>query len=135
MFCPNRECPDFVESHIHGEYVDGVTVCPVCGATLVEEVAAVQSAASRAEIQLDAASETEQVPPVAEQVVAVAAFDSRDDAGPALALLAANGVVVIEFLDDGRDFEDQSEWATCTRLLVPESQAAFAKRLIAESEG
>ena len=134
MFCPNRECPDFVESHIHGEYVDGVTVCPICGAALVEEVAAVRHAAPRHEIQLDAVPETEPVAPVAEQVVAVAAFDTHDDAGPALDLLAANGVVVVEFLDDGRDFEDQSEWATCTRLLVPESQAAFAKRLITESE-
>jgi hypothetical protein len=135
VFCPNRECPDFVESHIHGEYVDGVTVCPICGAALVEEVAAVRPAAPRLETEQVAVPETEQVAPVAEQVVAVAAFDTHDDAGPALELLAANGVVVVEFLDDGRDFDDQTDWTTCTRLLVPESHAAFAKRLIAESEG
>jgi hypothetical protein len=35
MICANPECPDNLHSGVPGEYVDGVTVCPVCGAALV----------------------------------------------------------------------------------------------------
>jgi hypothetical protein len=31
MYCPNPKCPDFVATGAHGEYVAGVTTCPVCG--------------------------------------------------------------------------------------------------------
>lgn len=36
MYCPSLECPDFVATGNHGEYVDGVTTCPVCGEYLVD---------------------------------------------------------------------------------------------------
>lgn len=36
MFCPNPKCPDFVATGVHGEYVPGVTTCPVCGEYLVD---------------------------------------------------------------------------------------------------
>ena len=36
MFCPNPKCPDFVATGAHGEYVAGVTTCPVCGEYLVD---------------------------------------------------------------------------------------------------
>jgi hypothetical protein len=36
MFCPNLECPDLVEGGVRGEYVEGISVCPRCGAGLVE---------------------------------------------------------------------------------------------------
>ena len=35
MICPNPECPDQLHSGAPGEYVDGVTTCPVCGEALV----------------------------------------------------------------------------------------------------
>jgi hypothetical protein len=37
MFCPNRECPDFISTGKPGEYRDGITVCPYCQAELVPE--------------------------------------------------------------------------------------------------
>jgi hypothetical protein len=37
MFCPNRDCPDFIATGNHGEYVAGVTTCPVCGEYLVDD--------------------------------------------------------------------------------------------------
>ena len=37
MFCPNPDCLDFVESGVHGEYVDGISSCPTCGSYLVEK--------------------------------------------------------------------------------------------------
>jgi len=39
MYCLNPECPDNVETGKPGEYVLGVSVCPHCGAELVEMVA------------------------------------------------------------------------------------------------
>jgi hypothetical protein len=44
--------------------------------------------------------------------------------------LAAKGITVFQFLDDGRDFQDQQGFQTCTRLLVPESQARLALSLL-----
>jgi hypothetical protein len=30
MFCTNPECPDFLATGAHGEFVAGVTTCPYC---------------------------------------------------------------------------------------------------------
>ena len=35
MFCPNDECPDFVNSGRRSEYRDDVMTCPYCGAAMV----------------------------------------------------------------------------------------------------
>lgn len=37
MFCPNRECPDFISTGKPGEYREGITVCPYCKTGLVAE--------------------------------------------------------------------------------------------------
>ena len=37
MFCPNRECPDFISTGKPGEYREGITVCPYCQTELVAE--------------------------------------------------------------------------------------------------
>jgi ferredoxin len=34
MWCPNPECPDVVRYGVAAEYGDGLSICPVCGATL-----------------------------------------------------------------------------------------------------
>ena len=36
MYCPNPECPDLIEGGVRGEYVEGITQCPRCGAALVD---------------------------------------------------------------------------------------------------
>ena len=36
MYCPNPKCPDYLATGQHGEYVAGVTACPVCGEYLVD---------------------------------------------------------------------------------------------------
>jgi hypothetical protein len=35
MFCANKDCPDFIETGFHAEFVDSVSVCPRCGQYLV----------------------------------------------------------------------------------------------------
>jgi hypothetical protein len=35
MFCPNDECPDFVNSGLRSEYRDDVMTCPFCGSAMV----------------------------------------------------------------------------------------------------
>ncbi len=47
MFCSNPECPDLVDGGVRGEYVEGVSVCPRCGAALVDVVAADSAEALR----------------------------------------------------------------------------------------
>ena len=36
MYCPNTQCPDFVATGNHGEYVAGIPTCPACGEYLVD---------------------------------------------------------------------------------------------------
>lgn len=141
MFCPNPGCIDFVQDGIHGEYVDTVTVCPKCGATLVPEVPKVTSARARAVVEPDDdgvrgdwVASDEPAPLATGPLVALAAFDYPDEVEPIAALLAANGVAAFQFLDDGRDFEDKGDIPTCTRLLVPQDQFRRATALVERAE-
>ena len=38
MFCANSKCLDYIATGKHGEYVAGVTTCPVCGEYLVDSL-------------------------------------------------------------------------------------------------
>lgn len=38
MFCANPDCPDFVATGNHGEFVAGVTSCPYCHEPLVDRL-------------------------------------------------------------------------------------------------
>jgi hypothetical protein len=38
MYCTNRGCPDFISTGIHGEYRDGISVCPYCGEALTDSL-------------------------------------------------------------------------------------------------
>jgi hypothetical protein len=136
MWCPNRECPDFVEDGRPGEYVDTVVTCPKCGATLVPEWPPAPAPAHRVrredlEPGIEGADATAAAAAsLPERLVAIAAFDYPDETEPIMLALIAKGITVFQFLDDGRDFQDQQGLATCTRLLVPESQAALALSLL-----
>lgn len=37
MFCPNDECPDFVNTGLRSEYRDDVMVCPYCGTAMISQ--------------------------------------------------------------------------------------------------
>lgn len=38
MYCSNPECPDFLATGAHGEFVAGVTACPYCRQPLVDRI-------------------------------------------------------------------------------------------------
>lgn len=38
MYCSNSECPDFLATGTHGEFVAGVTTCPYCRQPLVDTI-------------------------------------------------------------------------------------------------
>ncbi len=38
MFCINPECADLEATRTPSEFVDGITICPTCGANLVERL-------------------------------------------------------------------------------------------------
>ena len=38
MYCPNLECPDLKETGSPGEYIEGTSICPYCGAALVHQL-------------------------------------------------------------------------------------------------
>jgi hypothetical protein len=124
MFCPNPECLDFVEGGVHGEYVDTVTTCPVCGARLVETLPDEHGDRLQThDASLDAG-------PACGAPVAVAAFRSRQEAELAMSLLEANGITVFESVDDvGGTYPDMG-LSGGTRLLVPEPQVAAAVALL-----
>ncbi len=139
MFCPNRECPDFVEDGAPGEYVDSVEVCPKCGAALVAEWPPVESREARGDAEAGEGAEVEVpvcgAPGAAEgPLVALAAYDYPDEAEPLIAALLAAGVGVYQFFDDGRDFPEKNELPACTRVLVPQSQAPLAVSVLKRVE-
>ncbi len=124
MFCPNPECLDFVEGGVHGEYVETVTTCPVCGARLVATLPAEHGG------RLEAQGASLDAEPACGVPVAVAAFRSRQEAKLAMSLLEANGITVFESVDDvGGAYPDMG-FSGGTRLLVPEPQVAAAIALL-----
>jgi len=136
VYCPNRECPDFLEDGAPGEYVDTVTVCPKCGAALVAawppQATREEPAPEPVEAEGDESCAPEALP--RGPLVALAAFDYPDETEPFVAALEQAGLTVFQFIDDGRDFEDRGSVGTCTRLLVPESQLARAQAVLKATE-
>lgn len=139
MFCPNPDCLDFKEDGVHGEYLETVTLCPKCGAELVPELPPEGTswhvaAAETGHAEVAGATLVYATPTPAGPLVAVAAFDFAEESERLMSLLAENGVAAFQFYDDGRDFEDPAGVAPCTRVLVAESQAAFAMSLLEKVE-
>ena len=42
MFCPNDECPDFLETGLRSEYRQDITICPYCATHLVAVASSVE---------------------------------------------------------------------------------------------
>lgn len=133
MYCPNRECPDFVDDGKPGEYVQTVTRCPKCGAALRSGSPPPDFADSD---DIPSSQDLDQpvdppvaAPPPAGPLVALAAFEHAEDCEPLVTALTAAGIEAFQFFDDGRDFDEPGDVPICTRVLVPDSQATLAARV------
>ncbi|MCU0291471.1 MAG: DUF2007 domain-containing protein [Thermoanaerobaculaceae bacterium] len=122
MRCPNPECPDAQLLHEGASYVEGVTTCPRCGATLVE-----------------VEPEPEPEPGVAEReaepdLVELATFMQRQDADMALSCLAADGIQSLVMADDC-GMVNAGVGIANVRLLVAAEDLERARELLASDAG
>jgi hypothetical protein len=133
MYCANPECPDFKETGSHGEYVEGVTVCPFCGSDLVEQLPKLRPPEDRDEM---GQTEDEQgaIDDVDEELVVIATYNSRPDAELMMTYLGNEGIDVFESPDDCGGTNPAIGFGMGIRLLVPKSQAEQASALINEME-
>ncbi len=140
MYCPNPECIDYEQDGVPGEYVDTVTTCPKCGTALVAELPPgwpggygetfTDEEQGRDEVLIGHAQPAHAEAPGLGTFVPLAAYDYPDEADPLLEHLAAANITAVVLLDDGRDFQDKGGVATCSRVLVPESQYRAASSIL-----
>ncbi len=129
MYCPNPECPDYVEDGFPAEYVDTVSECPKCGARLATGPTP-QTLGDGGERGGAVTVGREDDPPAE-----VASFASRQEAELAASYLIAEGIEAAVLADDaGGEFAgvDRAEGA---RLLVPTSRVAEALALLETTGG
>ena len=122
MYCPNRECIDFEETGEPGEYREDIEVCPKCGSRLVHDLP-----------DLRPPEEVGEVADVDDRegaLVAVAAFNYRQDADLAASMLLGAGLTAVVFGDDCGTVDPGLGFATRCRLMVPEDQASLALSLL-----
>jgi hypothetical protein len=137
MYCPNPECPDFKDTGIPGEYVAGVTVCPFCNSYLVERLPDMKAHAKQDEAEQEEKETKQEEEPFSnvdeldEELVAIATYNSRQDAELAITYLINQGIDVFESPDDGGGTLPA---IAGTRLLVPKSQAEQATALLDDVE-
>jgi hypothetical protein len=134
MYCPNLECPDFKQTGVPGEFVQGVSVCPFCGSALVHEMPAMNPSegpdeTERGRGQFNAINDSN------EKRVAIATYSFRADAELAITYLINNGIDVVESPDDCGGTNPVIGFATGIRLLAPESQAKRAIALLKKVRG
>ena len=129
MYCPNPNCPDFVETGEPGEYNEGVAKCAKCGTWLVPYVPS----------ELLSKQPTQEAPWGAgaapdEDLVVAASFARRQDADLAMSFLQANGIDVMELAPGSKSSYSDLTFRAGWRLLVRASQLEDARALLADAE-
>jgi hypothetical protein len=124
MYCADLQCPDFLQWGVHGEYRQGITVCPKCGATLVTER---PEPGRVGEAEEPVATEFPSLPG---PLVTLASFNFRQDAELAVSMLLANGIQAFVAGDDCGSVDPGLGFGTRTRVMVDASQAATASALL-----
>ena len=134
MYCPNRECPDFKQTGVPGEFVEDVTFCPFCGSALVKEMPDTNPSRVGDETERDE-GDFGAIADSSEKLVVIASYTFRHDAELAITYLANNGIDVVEWLDDCGGMYPIAGFTTGIRLLAPESQAQRAIALLKKVQG
>ncbi len=129
MYCPNPECPDYVEDGFPAEYVDTISVCPKCGTRLAAGPPPPKLGGGVEDVAAGVVGRKDDPP------AEVASFGSRQEAEVAASYLIAEGIEAAVLADDaGGEFAgvDRAEGA---RLLVPTSRVAEALALLEATGG
>ncbi|MBN1662015.1 MAG: hypothetical protein JW943_00290 [Deltaproteobacteria bacterium] len=140
MYCPNSECPDFQDTGVPGEYVEGITECPFCGSRLVEQMPDTKLSAEESKTdqkEREAKQEEEPFSPIEEldeELVVVASYSSRQDAELAITYLINKGIDVFESTDDCGGTLPAIGFAAGIRLLAPKSQSEQAMDFLKKIE-
>ena len=66
MFCPNDECPDFLNSGLRSEYRQDITICPYCATHLVSVAPSVEPPLDDGHPQKPRVGDDESMEPVTE---------------------------------------------------------------------
>jgi hypothetical protein len=132
MFCPNPECSDFKETGSHGEYVEGVVVCPYCGSSLVEYLPADTVEADKEEARREGEPATGD--DTEEDFVEVASHNGRPDADVMASFLQSQGIDAFVVTDDCGGTYSAVGFGTGSRVMVPKRQAEEAIALIDTAE-
>ncbi|MFV2071510.1 MAG: DUF2007 domain-containing protein [Thermoanaerobaculales bacterium] len=134
MYCPNRECPDNIETGKPGEYVPGVYRCPHCGADLVDVVSPEETESEPPRARAQDPAPDARFEPV---------FECTDPSEVAIvkSLLESEG---IRFLTSGEENFDAFRGSLSPfrfhpkagkiLFMVPENQAESARAILTELE-
>ena len=134
MYCPNRECPDFKQTGVPGEFVEDVTVCPFCGSALVEEMPEMNPSQARDETERDK-GDFDSPEDSSEKLVVIAIYTFRHDAELAITYLTNNGIDAVESADDYGGTNPVVGFTAGIRLVALESQAQRAIALLKKVQG
>jgi hypothetical protein len=150
MFCANQQCPDFKRTGTPGEYVDGITSCPFCGAALVEQmpdmIPDIYEDDVEPEYDVDPADADlenddsdqedtdESVMKDDSEYVPVAEYDYRKDVDHIVDYLVEEGIDAYESLDEYSTTDPLIGVIKRTLILVPKDQADQAISLLAEMD-
>lgn len=125
MYCPNDDCPDFQKHGVRGEYREGITHCPKCGAPLHTG-----SPTAKPDLPVTFQQVSGEF---AGPLVQVAAFQTEHEADLAVSYLESQGVDAIRASDDCGGAHPGIGFSTRSRVLVPEELAHEAARLLSDA--
>ncbi len=126
MICTNDECPDWTVLGTRGEYRQGVTECPRCGAHLVEQFAGEPDGTADDPSATDAPSDL-----IASPVV-VARLNQRHEAELLRGVLAAHGIPATVNSDDCGTTDPALGFGREVQLLVDEDDSQRALAIMAD---
>ena len=128
MICRNDECPDWRINGVRGQYREGITACPRCGALLVEPFGV-----EPARTEDDRSASKEPSILIGSRVV-VARLNVRHEAELLRGVLAAHGIAAVVNSDDCGTIDPALGFGREVQLFVGADDAQRALAVIADGQ-
>ncbi len=134
MYCVNPDCPDFQATGLHGEYVDGVAICPYCGEPLVENLSEETATESTSLFE---------TPPMIGEDDLEAVFETSDPSEVAVIRSILDGAGIPSLVRGEEEFDSfrgarsafrYNPRGGAVRFLVPAGRSEEARALLTEVE-